>query len=98
MNHWIAWGGRSAKEISSQGCAAWPVQKDGRLSTPYAAWAYVLFLNGIVPQDAALDADTLPKIKMPNRDGFVSAYPPPGRRRQALAGADGALRRGRLHR
>jgi S-disulfanyl-L-cysteine oxidoreductase SoxD len=44
----------------------------------YAVSAYVLFLNGIVPQDAALDADTLPKIKMPNRDGFVSAYPSPG--------------------
>ena len=44
----------------------------------YAVSAYVLFLNGIVPQDAVLDADTLPKIKMPNRDGFVSAYPPPG--------------------
>ncbi len=44
----------------------------------YAVSAYVLFLNGIVPQDATLDADTLAKIKMPNRDGFVSAYPPPG--------------------
>ena len=41
----------------------------------YAVSAYVLFLNGIVPQDAALDADALAKIKMPNRDGFVSAYP-----------------------
>jgi S-disulfanyl-L-cysteine oxidoreductase SoxD len=44
----------------------------------YAVSAYVLFLNGIVPQDAALDPDSLPKIKMPNRDGFVSAYPSPG--------------------
>jgi cytochrome c len=44
----------------------------------YAVSAYVLFLNGIVPQDATLDADTLAKIKMPNRDGFVSAYSPPG--------------------
>ncbi len=41
----------------------------------YAVSAYVLFLNGIVPQDTTLDADTLAKIKMPNRDGFVSAYP-----------------------
>ena len=41
----------------------------------YAVSAYVLFLNGIVSQDATLDADTLAKIKMPNRDGFVSAYP-----------------------
>jgi cytochrome c len=41
----------------------------------YAVSAYVLFLNGIVPQDATLDADALARIKMPNRDGFVSAYP-----------------------
>jgi mono/diheme cytochrome c family protein len=44
----------------------------------YAVSAYVLFLNGIVPQDASLDADTLAKVKMPNRDGFVSAYSPSG--------------------
>jgi S-disulfanyl-L-cysteine oxidoreductase SoxD len=43
----------------------------------YAVSAYVLFLNGIVPQDATLDADNMAKIKMPNRDGFVSAYPSP---------------------
>jgi cytochrome c len=43
----------------------------------YAVSAYVLFLNGIVPQDATLDADNLAKIEMPNRDGFVSAEPPP---------------------
>jgi cytochrome c len=42
----------------------------------YAVSAYVLFLNGIVPQDAALDADNLARINMPNRDGFVSARPP----------------------
>src|SRR4029077_4566906 len=44
----------------------------------YAVSAYVLFLNGVVPQDATLDAGTLAKIKMPNRDGFVSAYPTRG--------------------
>jgi S-disulfanyl-L-cysteine oxidoreductase SoxD len=43
----------------------------------YAVSAYVLFLNGIVPQDTTLDADTLAKVRMPNRDGFVSAYPTP---------------------
>ena len=63
----------------------------------YAVSAYVLFLNGIVPQDATLDADTLAKIKMPNRDGFVSAYPTAGRGREALTVAPtsrptGALR------
>ena len=41
----------------------------------YAVSAYVLFLNGIVPQDTALDQNSLAKINMPNRSGFVSAYP-----------------------
>ncbi|HEY5205288.1 MAG TPA: cytochrome c [Roseiarcus sp.] len=41
----------------------------------YAVSAYVLFLNGIVAQDTTLDADSLVNIKMPNRDGFVSAHP-----------------------
>jgi S-disulfanyl-L-cysteine oxidoreductase SoxD len=43
----------------------------------YAVSAYVLFLNGIVPQATTLDKDNLPKIAMPNRGGFVSAYPSP---------------------
>lgn len=38
----------------------------------YAVTAYVLFLNGIVTEDATLDAASLPKIQMPNRAGFVS--------------------------
>jgi cytochrome c len=43
----------------------------------YAVSAYVLFLNGIVPQGTTLDRDNLAKIGMPNRDGFMSAYPSP---------------------
>ncbi len=43
----------------------------------YAVTAYVLHLNGIVPDDAVLDATTLPAVRMPNRDGFESAYRPP---------------------
>src|SRR5271168_1651606 len=43
----------------------------------YALVAYVLYLNHIVPQDAVLDARTLPKIKMPNRNGFTSPDPRP---------------------
>jgi mono/diheme cytochrome c family protein len=44
----------------------------------YAVSAYVLFLNGIVPKDTILDADNLANVKMPNRNGFVRAYPSPG--------------------
>ena len=40
----------------------------------YAVTAYVLHLNGIVPEDATMDAASLPKVTMPNRDGFKPAY------------------------
>jgi S-disulfanyl-L-cysteine oxidoreductase SoxD len=46
----------------------------------YAVSAYVLFLNGIVPEGTTLDQDNLAKIAMPNRGGFVSAYPSPSPR------------------
>lgn len=36
----------------------------------YAVTAYVLYLNGIIGQDDVMDAQTLPKVRMPNRDGF----------------------------
>ncbi len=42
----------------------------------YAVSAYVLNLNGIVPDGAVLDADALPRVVMPNRNGFVQAYSP----------------------
>jgi cytochrome c len=37
----------------------------------YAVSAFLLNANGIVPDGTRLDARTLPKVKMPNRDGFV---------------------------
>ena len=37
----------------------------------YAVSAYVLFLNGIVGDDAQMNARTLPQVRMPNRDGFI---------------------------
>jgi cytochrome c551/c552/cytochrome c5 len=40
----------------------------------YALAAYVLNLNDIVPADAVLDQDSLPRLKMPNRDGFTTAH------------------------
>jgi cytochrome c len=43
----------------------------------YAVSAYVLSLNGIVPDDTVLDATSLPKIAMPNRNGFISPDPRP---------------------
>jgi cytochrome c len=45
----------------------------------YAVSAYVLFLNGVVGEDAVMNAQTLPQVRMPNRDGFVSDWPPRAR-------------------
>ena len=53
---------------------AMPFDQPGLLKPPevYAVVAYILNLNGIVGEDQVLDAKSLPKIKMPNRDGFVA--------------------------
>ena len=32
---------------------------------------WLLFRNNIISADQVIDADTLPKVRMPNRDGFV---------------------------
>jgi cytochrome c len=37
----------------------------------YAVVAYILNLNGIVGDSDPINAQTLPNVKMPNRDGFV---------------------------
>jgi cytochrome c len=41
----------------------------------YALTAYILVLNKIIGENEAMNAQTLPKVQMPNRDGFVSKYP-----------------------
>ncbi|HEX3371154.1 MAG TPA: cytochrome c [Candidatus Acidoferrales bacterium] len=37
----------------------------------YSLTAFILFRNGIVQETDVMDAKTLPKVKMPNRDGFL---------------------------
>ena len=37
----------------------------------YALAAYILAQNKIIGEDDAMDARTLPQVKMPNREGFV---------------------------
>lgn len=43
----------------------------------YAVTAYVLSIDGIVAADTVLDSSNLADVEMPNRDGFVSWWPPP---------------------
>jgi|FLOH01.1.fsa_nt_gi S-disulfanyl-L-cysteine oxidoreductase SoxD len=37
----------------------------------YQVTAYVLYLNGIINQYAVLNSETLLKVNMPNKDGFI---------------------------
>ena len=57
---------------------AMPYPTPGVLSNAqlYAVTAYLLFENGIIEQDERLDADSLPAIAMPNRDGFSPEFQP----------------------
>jgi cytochrome c len=50
-----------------------PFDRPGSLKPAdvYAVTAYILNLNGIISGDQAMDAHSLPKVRMPNRDGFV---------------------------
>jgi mono/diheme cytochrome c family protein len=41
----------------------------------YALVAYILSFDNVVPKDAVLDAASLPKVQMPNRNGFVNWEP-----------------------
>lgn len=63
----------------------------------YALTAYVLYLNGIVPEDAVMDAQTLPQVVMPNHDGFTSPDPRPDVFNTADEVATPSARRDRRH-
>jgi cytochrome c len=41
----------------------------------YAVTAYLLHVNGIIGAQDAMNAQSLPQVKMPNRDNFIVVYP-----------------------
>ena len=41
----------------------------------YALTAYILSLNKIIGANDVMNADTLPRVRMPNRDGFIVRFP-----------------------
>ena len=56
---------------------AMPQSKPGSLTPDevYAVTAYVLYRNDVIKETDVLDATSLPKIRMPNRDNFLPAQP-----------------------
>ena len=56
---------------------AMPANKGGTLkpNEVYALTAYLLYMNGIIQETDVMDAQSLPKVQMPNRDNFVPEKP-----------------------
>jgi S-disulfanyl-L-cysteine oxidoreductase SoxD len=56
---------------------AMPVPKPGSLTHDevYSLVAFLLYRNGIIQESDVMDAKSLPKVEMPNRNGFVPAVP-----------------------
>jgi mono/diheme cytochrome c family protein len=52
---------------------AMPLNESKSLSNDevYAVVAYLLWQNGVIGENDAIDAKTLPAVRMPNRDGFI---------------------------
>ena len=54
---------------------AMPLTKQGILkpSEVYALTAFILYKNGVIQEEEVMDAQSLPKVKMPNRDHVALA-------------------------
>ena len=52
---------------------AMPLGEEGTLTADevYALTAYLLSINGVIPEDAVMDAESLPMVEMPNRDNWA---------------------------
>lgn len=50
-----------------------PLNKEGTLTADesYALTAFLLFKNDVIKEDEVMDANTLPKVNMPNKNGFA---------------------------
>jgi len=53
----------------------WPQPKSLTNGETYALTAYILARNKVIGENEVMNAETLPKVAMPNRNGFVSRYP-----------------------
>jgi S-disulfanyl-L-cysteine oxidoreductase SoxD len=59
----------------------WPQPQSLTPDEIYAVTAYILYLNGVIGENDVMNAATLPKVAMPNRDNFDVAYHAPRSKR-----------------
>jgi S-disulfanyl-L-cysteine oxidoreductase SoxD len=53
----------------------WPTPRTLSDSEVYSLAAYILSLNKIIDEKDVMNAETLPKVKMPNHDNFIIRFP-----------------------
>ena len=53
----------------------WPQPKSLSNDEVYGLTAYILARNKVIGENETMNAETLPKVQMPNRNGFISRYP-----------------------
>jgi mono/diheme cytochrome c family protein len=53
----------------------WPNPRTLSDDEVYALSAYILALNKIIGENDTMNAETLPKVRMPNRDNFIIKFP-----------------------
>jgi S-disulfanyl-L-cysteine oxidoreductase SoxD len=53
----------------------WPTPHTLSDEEVYALCAYLFAANNLIPQDEVMNAQTLPKVKMPNHDNFIIKFP-----------------------
>jgi cytochrome c len=53
----------------------WPTPRTLSDTEVYDLVAFILAQNKLIGDDDVMDAQSLPKVKMPNRDGFIIKFP-----------------------
>jgi hypothetical protein len=69
------WGQASTLFDYIRRAMPWPTPHTLSDDEVYALCAYLLAGNAIIPQDEPMNAQTLPKVKMPNRNNFIIKFP-----------------------
>ena len=69
------WGQSSTLFDYIRRAMPWPTPHTLTDDEVYALCAYLLAGNKIIPEDEPMNAQTLPKVQMPNRNNFIIKFP-----------------------
>jgi len=69
------WGQASTLFDYIRRAMPWPTPHTLSDDEVYALCAYLFAANNLIPQDQVMNAETLPKVKMPNHDNFIIRFP-----------------------